>query len=260
MAKPIQGKAYGSIPHVQGSRMGPSDIGLTPGQSAICTVKRRDKADKIIVQEKLDGACVAVAKIDGELVPLTRSGNLAQFSRFEHHVLFHEWATENSIRFYSILNEGERAVGEWLAMAHGTLYDIDNAPGSWNTGMEPFVVFDIFTIDNKRLCYVEMVERILALPKSEWFQIPQTVGFGLPMPPEQAMEAIDTRIHGASELEGVVYRVERYGEVEFLAKYVKPDKIDGCYLPSVTGQPPIWNWQSSRKAQGHVPNEMGEVY
>ena len=74
--KPI-GKAYGHIPHLPTSRMGPADKHCHEGQSRICTEKVRDRHDEIIVQEKLDGSCVAAAMIDGLIVPLTRSGYIA---------------------------------------------------------------------------------------------------------------------------------------------------------------------------------------
>lgn len=44
-------------------------------------------------------------------------------------------------------------------------------------------------------------------------------------------------------VEGAVYRVERRGEVDFLAKWVRPDKQDGCYLPEVSGGEAVWNWR-----------------
>jgi hypothetical protein len=47
-----------------------------------------------------------------------------------------------------------------------------------------------------------------------------------------------------NEIEGVVYRVERKGVVDFLAKYVRPDKVDGKYLSG----DPIWHWRPSRKS------------
>jgi hypothetical protein len=31
--------------------------------------------------------------------------------------------------------------------------------------------------------------------------------------------------------------------VDFLAKYVRPDKVDGSLLPENTGQPAVWNWR-----------------
>ena len=46
--KPI-GKAYGHIPHLPTSRMGPADKHCHEGQSRICTEKVRDRHDEIIV-------------------------------------------------------------------------------------------------------------------------------------------------------------------------------------------------------------------
>ncbi|MCU0427572.1 MAG: hypothetical protein MUF71_18310 [Candidatus Kapabacteria bacterium] len=40
-----------------------------------------------------------------------------------------------------------------------------------------------------------------------------------------------------------VWRVERSGRVDFLVKYVRPDKQDGLYLPQTHGVKPVWNWQ-----------------
>ena len=135
--KPLGGKAYGSIGHLPQSRLGPGDWHVHEGQARIATVKARDKHDRVFVQEKLDGSCVAVAKIDGQLIPLGRAGYPAISSPYRQHVLFHDWAMARWDRFDSLLGEGERAVGEWLAQAHGTRYDL--------TGREPFVLFDIGT-------------------------------------------------------------------------------------------------------------------
>jgi hypothetical protein len=50
--------------------------------------------------------------------------------------------------------------------------------------------------------------------------------------------------HGATDpVEGAVWRVERKGAVDFLGKYVTPDKGDGCYLPEISDGAPIWNWR-----------------
>jgi hypothetical protein len=49
--------------------------------------------------------------------------------------------------------------------------------------------------------------------------------------------------HGAVDpIEGVVYRVERKGSVEFLAKFVRPDKQVVSYLREVSVPPNVWNW------------------
>ncbi len=47
--------------------------------------------------------------------------------------------------------------------------------------------------------------------------------------------------HGAIDpVEGAVWRVEREGRVDFLAKYVRADKIDGKYLTQISGLPEQW--------------------
>ena len=63
--------------------------------------------------------------------------------------------------------------------------------------------------------------------------------------------------HGATEpVEGAVWRVERNELIEpgkggarrrvvdFLAKFVRPDKVDGTYLPGQTGGDVVWNTQN----------------
>ena len=50
--------------------------------------------------------------------------------------------------------------------------------------------------------------------------------------------------HGALDpVEGAVWRIERKGMVDFLVKYVRTDKVDGSYLPEISGKEPIWNWR-----------------
>ncbi len=225
--KPLNRKAYGSIGHLPESRMGPSDHHVHPGQAAICTVKARDRHDRIIVQEKLDGSCVAVALLDGQLHAIGRAGWPAQSSKYEMHQLFAAWVRENDARFREVLTEGDRIVGEWLAQAHSTIYDL--------TGLEPFAPFDIMR-GEWRMPFDDFLDRV----RSHFIR-PTLLHDGSPLSAVEAMQ-----YHRApdghwpcDEVEGVVYRVERNGEVDFLAKYVRPDKIDGKYHDG----PPIWNWR-----------------
>lgn len=232
--KPLGAKAYGHIPHLPGSRMGPGDHHCHDGQSVICTVKKRDRHDDITVTVKLDGSCVAVARIDGVIIPLGRSGYPAQTSRYEQHQLFFQWVIERQQRFLELLEDGERVCGEWLAQAHGTRYELKH---------EPFCPFDLFR-DGKRIPYAELTQRTSALG----FTMPSLlVGHQQrePVSIQQAMAEVDARRHGEIDApEGAVWRVERRGEFDFIAKYVRPDKIDGCYLPEVSGNPAVWNWRS----------------
>lgn len=233
--KPLGGKAYGHIPHLPGSRMGIGDHHCHDGQFRICCEKPRDKHDRIIVQEKVDGSCVCAAKIGGEIVALLRSGYLATSSSFEQHHLWDAWVKESAWRFDRVLGEGERVCGEWLAQAHGTRYALPH---------EPFVLFDLFERDGTRLVFDEVWSRT-----SQYFVNPRSlfVGDGVSAPLSEILPMLERSFHGAIDpVEGAVWRVERAGRVDFLAKYVRPDKVDGCYLPEKNGGQSVWNWRPER--------------
>src|SRR5947207_15433418 len=97
--KPLGIKAYGSICHLPGSRLGPGDHKLNPGQAKILTEKPRDKHDVIIVQEKLDGSNVCVARVSGTLIALGRAGYPAISSTYEQHRHVANWVYERLDRF-----------------------------------------------------------------------------------------------------------------------------------------------------------------
>jgi len=237
--KPLGRKNYGHIPHLPGSRMGPADKMCHEGQAKIATIKVRDKNDEIFVQEKLDGSNVGVAKIGDTLYPLGRAGWLAGSSPYEQHRHFSNWVYKNYARFWDVLEDGERLVGEWLMQAHGTRYELKH---------EPFVVFDLM-IEDKRMPYDDFVARLGGV-----FVMPTLLHRGGSLSIEQALSSLNVYgYHGALDpVEGAVWRVERdkptgkKGEkkrvVDFLVKYVRPDKVDGLYLPEQSGLDAVWNW------------------
>lgn len=228
--KPLGHRAYGSIGHLPTSRLGPGDHHVHEGQAKICTEKARDKHDTIIVQEKLDGSCVAVANIDGAIIALSRRGYLADTSPFEMHHLFAAWVRKNNGRFAAVLAPGERLVGEWLAQAHGTRYDLPH---------EPFVVFDLMVGHNRIV-----VDALLWRLAPVGFTMPYRIHTGGPITIVEVLPFLTKWGHGARDLvEGAVWRVERQGKVDFLAKWVRSDKVDGCYLPEVSGKEAVWNWR-----------------
>lgn len=234
--KPLGIKNYGSIPHLPNSRMGPGDHSCHEGQARIATEQARDRHDKIIIQEKLDGSNVGVAKIDGMIVPLQRAGYRAETSPHEQHKLFADWVQHQYQRFDDLLNEGERVVGEWLAQAHGTRYELIH---------EAFVAFDLM-VGVERLCFDDFKDRVLDHGFTIPFYIPNKYQ---PMPVAAVMDYLgEYGHHGALEpIEGAIWRVERKGKVDFLVKYVRPDKQDGKYLPVVTGGDPVWNWMCPKE-------------
>jgi len=228
--KPLGGKAYGSIPHLPKSRLGPGDHFIHPGQQTILTEKARDRHDRIIVTEKLDGSCVSVARVDGQIIAIARSGYLAQSSPYEHLQHFAVWVRENEWRF-AALGDGERLCGEWVSMAHGTMY---------RPLPIPFVPFDLMDAKGRK-------------PHDEMRALADLCGLipafvisdGPPAPVEDAIAAIDSGgFHGAiDEVEGCVWRCERKGRIDFIAKFVRHEKQDGKYFPQISGKPPVWFWR-----------------
>lgn len=230
LKKPLGIKNYGSIPHLCGSRIGPGDHHLHIGQERICCEKARDKHDRIIVTEKLDGSNCGVARIGNEVVSLGRSGFRAETSPYRQHQMFADWVKGNESRFFSVLSDGQRIVGEWMAQAHSTRYVLPH---------EPFVVFDVMT-GTKRMPWDEMT-RLLSL---QGFVMPNILSDGKPLSITDSIERLTPRFHGAIDpIEGAVWRVERRGEFDFMGKYVRHDKVDGVFLPEISGKPEVWNWQ-----------------
>lgn len=138
-----------------------------------------------------------------------------------------------------VLSNGERLVGEWLMQAHGTRYELRH---------DPFVVFDLMSED-ERMPYDEFVARLKG-----HFVIPTLLHRGGALSIDEAIARLKSYgFHGAIDpVEGTVWRIERdnptgkKGEkkrvVDFLVKYVRPDKIDGLYLPEISSKEPVWNW------------------
>ena len=136
--KPLGRKAYGSIPHLPGSRIGPTDFHATEGQALILCQRTRDGRDRVSVTEKTDGSCVSVARVGDSVIPLIRAGWRAEDSRFRQHWDFARWVAARAARFLAALAAGERFAGEWLLQAHGTRYAIRSPE-------DLFVAFDVLS-------------------------------------------------------------------------------------------------------------------
>lgn len=246
-AKPLGMKNYGSIPHLLGSRRGSGDHNISPGQDRIATKVTRDIHDHVIVTEKLDGSNVGVARIGDQIVALGRAGYPAISSPYTQHRYFAIWVLERVPLFMHILEDGERIVGEWLAQAHGTRYKLQGYPNSANN-RSPFVAFDLMR-GHERALYDEFIDRI----KGYLFATP-LLHRGGAFSIKSAMAMLGKcGFYGAQDrVEGAVWRVERdwptgmkrvrEARVDFLAKYVREDKVDGSYLPEMSGKDEVWNW------------------
>jgi hypothetical protein len=221
-AKPLGGKAYGSIGHLPASRLGPGDHNVHEGQARICCEKPR-KADRIFVEEKLDGSCMSVANIDGVITPLTRAGYHADDGTYEHQRAFSLYVRTRQMGFAQLLNPAERIVGEWMMMAHGTRYS------SSHPRFAPFIAFDIFREGN-RILRDEFVERC------------RNVDIAVP-----------ALIHGGSDACSIDLAMSRLGRCGFHGALDPIEGAvwrDGVYLPEVSGQEPIWNWRPLSMSNG----------
>lgn len=220
--KPTGAKNYGSIPHLSNSKLGDGDYRITWGQERILTTKRRDRHDIIIVTEKYDGSNVGIAKVSGQIVALTRSGYEAITSPYKQHHLFADWVDGNVNGFSELIKDGERLCGEWMAQAHGLRYEIDGSP---------FVAFDYFTPDNKRITHDELLSKL----SDPWVNIKtaRVIHKGDSIDVSKLIKPLNKRtpeIKSDGDPEGMVYRVERHGKVDFLAKWVRSDFQTGKYI------------------------------
>jgi hypothetical protein len=228
-------RLYAKIPHLPGSRTGPGDHHVGPGLDERCT-RRAWPGDRIIVQEKLDGSCVAVVREGGALVAFGREGRRCDESRNEGRRAFAAWVRENEARF-GFLAEGDRLVCEWLPIAHGTRYALPH---------EPLVVLDRFLADGRRALLAELS----SLAEGAGLALPHLVHEGAAIGVEEALARLGEHgFHGAVDpAEGLVWRVEAGGAVAAVAKHVRAGKRDGCLLADHTGGAAVWNtWQPRRR-------------
>lgn len=220
MSKFLTGKNYGSIPHLLGSKLGQHDKFITQGQNDIATKKARDWKDTIWVTEKIDGSNVGVVKQKDEVYAVTRSGYLCSESKFKTHHnflngFFHLF--KNDLR--QILNNGERMAFEFV--------DTKN-PCSIEYEFNKVYLLDYFDLNNKRRPFLDLIWLSGLLN----IDIPRIIHAGQPIDvkrlikQEYALHSLYTN----EQAEGMVYRVERNGEFDFMAKWVRQDFIPGKLL------------------------------
>jgi len=183
-------RLYGSIPHLPGSRAA-SDRTLSPAVARRCLDAAAARpGEEIIVQEKLDGSCVAIVRGEsGRLEARGREGRLAAESGNEGRRMFAAWVAENEARFAGLLAEGEVLVGEWLALVHGTRYEL---------GHELFVPFDLVRGPERVRASVDELSARLA-PSG----LPALLQIDLGQGDELVHAPVPVSIDGAPEVLGV---------------------------------------------------------
>ena len=226
--RPLGRKAYFKIAHLPGSRTGPSDRTAPVELAERCLVAPR-AGEEVVVQEKLDGSCVAVARLGDRVLALGREGTLAAESQNPGRQMFAAWVEQRAPLFLKLLETDEWLVGEWLALAHSTRYQLQH---------EPFVVFDGFHA-GRQWTFDELKSRLQSsLPQ------PTLIHSGGALSIASMLDKLGQGGHGALEApEGAVWRLERAGRVVGMAKYVRNDKVDGELLPENSGREAVWNWK-----------------
>lgn len=212
-------KSYGEISHLPGSKMiDQEDKLLGNNEISYLTVKRRDvKTDIVIITEKVDGCNVGVLKRNGKLYPIQKKGYDVRTNKFEWIRGFSFYVECNQDRFYNMLDEGERACGEWMIKTHTLGYKLPS---------EPFILFDIIKGEGdkqKRAKYFELVKR----SREFQFTNPGLVHIGESMPPKYAISIMGKGYHGCLDTpEGVVYRYENLEKgFIFSGKFVDNQKL-----------------------------------
>ena len=186
--KPTGKKNYGSIPHLHNSKLGEGDYYIGEGQERILTLKARDKHDNILVFEKYDGSNVGIAKFDDKIFALTRSGYEASTTPYKQHHLFADWVKKRESLFEDMLQNGERITGEWLAQAHGLVYNIE---------VEPIVFFDYFTSNNERVLFKDLEDKA----NKYGLQLPRKLHEGQPITVEKLLPILNKKTKGIESVE-----------------------------------------------------------
>jgi hypothetical protein len=98
----------------------------------------------------------------------------------------------------------------------------------------------LFFNRHERVIFAEFQSR---LASSEIAIVPTVYIGAQALSIQDAMQLLSESHYGALDpVEGAIWRIERDDKVEFLVKYVRPDKVDGIYLPEVTGNGrTVWN-------------------
>lgn len=237
----LKQKAYNGIGHLPGSGSVSADRHIHQREAARLTEACPPDCE-VIVQEKLDGSCVAVYRRGREILPLGREGDITYGSRNSSRRMWADWVKIHKDLFLDVLRDGEWLCGEWIAMVHTVRYhDVTS----------PFYAFDLFGVDGKPKGYDSFLERLFGSN----IPIPALLHRGEALGVEAAMEYL--KIKGAKTQdrgEGAIWRMERDGVPKLKAKYVRPDFEAGLFLEETTGKPSQWNWQLDRKDTRYAEN------
>lgn len=225
--RPLGKDAYGSIPYMLDCWEDQRAKYIDKGQDNILTVNKRNNHDTIWVTEKYDGSNVSIANVEGKIYPLTKTGYLARTSKYKHHLAFARWVELNQHYLKLFIPDGFRLCCEWLLKRHTLEYEF-----LINTQECSIVAFDLIENEsNDRLSYLDFYSLdTWLIPKARLLHC------GNSIKPKDLILKLngdhDHKIQSApdNKPEGLIYRLERHGKVDFLAKWVRSDFVAGKFL------------------------------
>lgn len=236
---------YNSIGHLKGSRLGEGERCIDDSMTRKFTESfPKDKKCILFVEEKMDGSNCSVIRLKGEIRAVTRTGYDCAQSNYEQHKMFHRWVIKNKEKFEKLLpHEEDRCIGEWMALAHGTIYK-DLA--------SPYMIFDLYRTNYSEFSFYMGTVLFHAGPDPVRFplllrkQLVEECGLvNVPLvyQAEKPISIAEALALVNDNSEGVIYRLEcinkkyAYSTPYMIGKVVKQNKVDGCFLKEN-----IYNW------------------
>lgn len=223
---------YPRTKHIKGSNIQHGDEDLK--QISFNEIKNK----YLVIEEKIDGANVAVSfSNQKELLLQSRGHYLTGGYREHHYNLFKQWANIHSEALFKILNTRYIMYGEWMYAKHAIYYD--NLP-------HYFLEFDIYDKETNKFLDTETRHKMLKnspvvsvpvlgsgffncmedilkyLGKSnyitkDYFKHLEQDAIKLKLDPNQVFKQSDCSML----MEGLYIKVEENGEVLLRAKYVR---------------------------------------
>ena len=192
--------------------MSPLDRPCSDAAALICCTQARDRRDRVVVTEKLDGHGVRLFRRGGCLVAQDLCGIPAEESNEADLRNFASWAKDNASAFER-LPEGATITGEWIDPDLSRRYAVTDAP---------FIGLDVFLPSGKgtsRLAHDD-ARQVMSHCRTPGAAVLHDGG---PILVSAALDILGPLgRHGAIvPAEGVVYRVERRRCFDFLAKWVR---------------------------------------
>jgi hypothetical protein len=190
--------------------------GGTRDDKVLSVAQRRDMlSGDLVVEEKVDGANVGIALVDGLLTIRNRSAMLGENGAI--HPQFHSlfgWVAEHAEALTEALADGSTLFGEWLYARHSLGYS--RLP-DW------FLAFDVRMIDGSfltvadrdRLCAAVGATPVRRLAVGRFTLDALTMLIGTPS------------LYRDGPIEGIVLRQERDGRLVRRAKIVDPSFVAG---------------------------------